>query len=274
MEGNRSPSVAALILLSLVSIEALVPFGCGRLVSLASPCRGYGCIHDTPQTRRNSGRRTSIPLVLAMGAEGNTDPGSGGLHTRLPDDGGEEELLDVGGDPFFLTDDKDDVLVDDPAHSIGDDPFLSGEEEKVEWDGEVIESAHDDDSETYFADEDAPMPSMSFMASMASMPGTLDVVANTSDESPSQPSIAGTSFNPDLGAGGLHTRLSDDFGEEDVLEMGGDPFFLSNDECEDDVLVDDPAHSIGDDPFDPPKNEEEEWEWDGEVIEDAHFDFY
>ena len=68
------------------------------------------------------------------------------------------------------------------------------------------------------------------------------MVANTSDESPSQPSIAGTSFNPDLGAGGLHTRLSDDFGEEDVLEMGGDPFFLSNDECEDDVLVDDPAH--------------------------------
>jgi hypothetical protein len=62
--------------------------------------------------------------------------------------------------------------------------------------------------------------------------------------------------------------------EDEVLAMGGDPFFLGLD---DDSKVDDAPPSIEGKTnlqLDPDTTEPKKWEWDGEVDDEAHLDLY
>ena len=170
----------------------------------------------------------------------------------------EDEVLAKGGDPFFLPDDDED---EDASEDIVTD---IGQE---------------------FNDKEAAMPSMAFMSNMASMPGTLDVVGRgssdsssgsgaddeTSSRSKSESSLSSSSipFDGPLGAGGLHSRPEGEGFDERkaaLLDMGGDPFFLQEDDDEDEGVD-----------VDEMKNEERfdtvEDEWDGWAVEDAHMDF-
>jgi hypothetical protein len=62
--------------------------------------------------------------------------------------------------------------------------------------------------------------------------------------------------------------------EDEVLAMGGDPFFLGlDDDSKDD---DDPPPIEGGTnlQLDPDTTEPKKWEWDGEVDDEAHLDLY
>ena len=191
------------------------------------------------------------------GSEPRSDPEGEGMHTYVEGlnfGSKEDEVLAKGGDPFFLPDDDEDEDV-----------------------------SEDIDVGQEFNDKEAAMPSMAFMSNMASMPGTMDVVGRGSsdsssgsvvddDESSSRSESESSSSSPipfdgPLGAGGLHSRPEGEGFDDQkaaLLDMGGDPFFLQEDE---DERVD----------VDELKNEEHfdtvEDEWDGWAVEDAHMDF-
>ena len=191
------------------------------------------------------------------GSEPRSDPEGEGMHTYVEGlnfGSKEDEVLAKGGDPFFLPDDDEDEDV-----------------------------SEDIDVGQEFNDKEAAMPSMAFMSNMASMPGTMDVVGRgssdsssgsgaddeTSSRSKSESSSSSSSipFDGPLGAGGLHSRPEGEGFEDQkaiLMDMGGDPFFLEEDE---DEKVD----------VDEIKNEERfdavEDEWDGWAVEDAHMDF-
>jgi hypothetical protein len=61
--------------------------------------------------------------------------------------------------------------------------------------------------------------------------------------------------------------------EDEVLAMGGDPFFLDlgDDSKDDDEIVPPGGTNLQ---VEGEPTETKEWEWDGEVIEDAHLDLY
>jgi hypothetical protein len=170
------------------------------------------------------------------------------------------EILEMGGDPFFLSEEKEEL----PLHSkeslsspaaptkedtalmeerkteileMGGDPFFLTEE-----DDEIREIENDDDDNKSF-------PSESFL-SMAKLSseggggvmrklGTINIESNGNSESD------GDADDDDSMP--IIDRISD------LEDMGGDPFFLSEDD------IDEP----GDDG----------WEWDGMVDENAHLGF-
>jgi len=124
----------------------------------------------------------------------------------------------------------------------------SKEEVEYEWDGVVIEGAHD-------ADFEVNDPTDNFMPSM-----TLLSMAN-SVESPVMTAAQTGSFDSIANAGKIHQiamENEDELNEDNLLEIGGDPDFL-------DLIAED--NKIGD-------NDEDEsgFFWDGEVDEDAHLD--
>lgn len=140
----------------------------------------------------------------------------------------EEHLLDMGGDPFFLED---------------------------EWDGVPIEGAHDEEFEPGSNKIDAAdmfVPSTSFMSMANSVPSP--VIGTGGD------------FDPLRNMGKLHkAEVKDDVNEDDLLEMGGDPFFLEDGEREESDRNMLKVMKELDEPND--------FEWDGMIDEDAHFDF-
>jgi len=121
----------------------------------------------------------------------------------------------------------------------------SKEEVEYEWDGVVIEGAHD-------ADFEVNDPTDNFMPSM-----TLLSMANSA-QSPVM-----TAFDTMANAGKIHQAAmenEDELNEDNLLEIGGDPDFL-------DLIAEDNKIGIDD-------NDEDEsgFFWDGEVDEDAHLD--
>ena len=124
----------------------------------------------------------------------------------------------------------------------------SKEEVEYEWDGVVIEGAHDADFEVNDPTENF-MPSMSL--SMAN-----------SVESPVMTATQTGSFDSMANAGKIHqiAMEEDELNEDNLLEIGGDPDFLS--------LIAEDKSGIDD-------NDDEDdsgFFWDGEVDEDAHLD--
>jgi hypothetical protein len=138
----------------------------------------------------------------------------------------EDDLLEMGGDPSFLDD---------------------------EWDGIPIEGAHDEDFEPGSGKIDATdifVPSVNFMSMANSVPS---------------PIIGVKDFDPLSNMGKLHkAELKDDvlLSEDDLLDIGGDPFFLdddNNEERERKMRME--------------LDKTNDFEWDGTVDEDAHLDF-
>ena len=118
----------------------------------------------------------------------------------------------------------------------------SKEEVEYEWDGVVIEGAHD-------ADFEVNDPTDNFMPSM-----TLLSMANSVES----PIMTGLNFDSIANAGKIHQiemENGDELNEDNLLEIGGDPDFL-------DLIAED-----NDD-----NDEESGFFWDGEVDEDAHLD--
>lgn len=182
----------------------------------------------------------------------------------------EDEILDAGGDTFFLTkneekeklsstsmhveglnfDDREDEIL-----AMGGDPFFLNDDNVNDGDGDVYEEE----------EEDAIIPSMSFMSSMmnstiATLPSVLDFVEKKMDSSSS------STTNPiaeDKSKNAIEDSIkSFEEQQEELLELGGDPFFL--DGADDEVSSDD-NNSL---------SEEDDSGWDGVPIEDAHEDFY
>lgn len=152
-------------------------------------------------------------------------PVSGGkMHQDSQDeDPDEDNLLDMGGDPSFFDE---------------------------EWDGIVIEGAHEDDFEPGSGKIDASdifVPSASFMSKACSI-------------------VAIEDFDPLSNMGKLHkAEAKEDANEDDLLEIGGDPFFLEDVDREESERRMTMAMKELDEPND--------FEWDGFVDEDAHLDF-
>ncbi|KAL7438475.1 hypothetical protein ACHAXH_003862 [Discostella pseudostelligera] len=134
--------------------------------------------------------------------------------------------------------------------------------EKWEWDGTVQEGAHDDEFDS-IDDAEEFVPSIGFMSAAAmladssgSVVGGVAAAAQTA-----------TIFDPSLNSGTIH-RLSvmedddENMSEDDLLEMGGDPDFLGDDN--DGRFVDASTFKEIDD--------SDIFEWDGMVDEDAHLD--
>ena len=234
---NRSPfgaTGAYAVLVMLASTAVLSP---------ALAYSGFSAPALTPFRRPACGR-TRIPLCMVpspRGSEPRSDPEDEGTHTYVEGlnfGSREDEVLAKGGDPFFLPDEEDD------DNSTADDTTA-------------------DENGEEFNDKEAAMPSMTFMSSVASMPGTLDVVGRGSTSSGSNKDKDSSnrgdreSSIPFDGAGVLHTRPeADGFDEQKaaLLDLGGDPFFLQEDEGAD-------VNDINEDDS-----------WDGWVVEDAHLD--
>lgn len=121
----------------------------------------------------------------------------------------------------------------------------SDKEEKLLWDGEVIEGAHDAEFES-FDEADVFVPSFNFMSMANSV--TSPALA-----------VAAGEFDSLKNMGQIHQVAMEKEGrevmtEDDLLEMGGDPSFL--DDVEDDAGFKGMGNFV----------------WDGEVNEDAHLD--
>ena len=131
------------------------------------------------------------------------------------------------------------------SESSSNDSKDNKEEVEYEWDGVVIEGAHD-------ADFEVNDPTDNFMPSM-----TLLSMAN-SVESP-----VVTAFDSIANAGKIHQiamENEDELNEDNLLEIGGDPDFL-------DLIAEDNKIGIDDNDGD-----DSGFFWDGEVDEDAHLD--
>lgn len=134
-------------------------------------------------------------------------------------------------------------------------------DDKWEWDGEVVEGAHDAEFEGYGgADDDIVVPSLGFM-SMASSVASPTMAVAASGESP-----AFANFDRIANMGKLHRmelekelKKGNDVDEDDLMEMGGDPSFLDDEEDGEGGM----GEGMDDSDF---------FEWDGEVDESAHLD--
>ncbi|KAL7535831.1 hypothetical protein ACHAXR_012698 [Thalassiosira sp. AJA248-18] len=150
------------------------------------------------------------------------------------------------------------------------------DEESWEWDGVVVEGAHDDEFEAVDNDPaDIFVPSASFMSMASSVTSpALTAVSSDGSGSGSGATKSGELFDPLKNSGKLHRMELMEEGEmsaDDLLQNGGDPFFLDD---KDDVVgkdggmseeeMDDLLDMGGDPAF---------FGWDGTVDEDAHNDF-
>ncbi|KAL9183823.1 hypothetical protein ACHAXT_004679 [Thalassiosira profunda] len=129
-------------------------------------------------------------------------------------------------------------------------------EAEPEWDGVVIEGAHDADFDSIDDSADAFVPSIGFMSMAQSVTSpALSAIGSGGNTS--------TEFDPLANAGILHrmTKDTDTISEDDLLDMGGDPAFL-------DVEVD---AGEGTGPHE--ELDDSDFFWDGTVDEDAHMDF-
>ena len=172
---------------------------------------------------------TSIPssaLETASGFSSN----AGKMHQQIESEEkiDEDDLLELGGDAFFLDD---------------------------EWDGIPIEGAHDEEFEPGSGKIDAAdifVPSSGFMSMVNSIPSPILGAVND--------------FDPVRNMGKLHkdelNEDDNDISEDDLLEIGGDPSFLDDDESNNNDMK---TRNDLDEPND--------FEWDGTVDEDAHMDF-
>jgi len=132
------------------------------------------------------------------------------------------------------------------SESSSNDSKDNKEEVEYEWDGVVIEGAHD-------ADFEVNDPTDNFMPSLS-----LLSMAN-SVESP----VMTASFDSIANAGKIHQLAmenEDELNEDNLLEIGGDPDFL-------DLIAEDDESGID-------NNDEDDsgFFWDGEIDEDAHLD--
>eukprot|EP00527_Entomoneis_sp_CCMP2396_P009678 CAMPEP_0198136930 /NCGR_PEP_ID=MMETSP1443-20131203/479_1 /TAXON_ID=186043 /ORGANISM="Entomoneis sp., Strain CCMP2396" /LENGTH=175 /DNA_ID=CAMNT_0043798229 /DNA_START=114 /DNA_END=641 /DNA_ORIENTATION=+ len=79
-------------------------------------------------------RVVATPTKAFSSKRGGNDPGSFSYVEEGQFEDREDEIIALGGDPFFLTDDELKLREDGDAEG----------EKKWEWDGEVIEDAHMD----------------------------------------------------------------------------------------------------------------------------------
>jgi hypothetical protein len=139
---------------------------------------------------------------------------------------------------------------------------------RAEWDGTVVEGAHDDEfgGEPSDDDDDLFIPSAGFLSEAASIISPVLAMTAGSDGS----IIVGAGiplFDPFKNAGRIHqlSMLEKENGsdyiisEDDLEEMGGDPSFLDNS-----VVINDKIGTIDDD--------SSKFIWDGTIDEDAHND--
>lgn len=233
-------------------------FICSMSCNIASCAVAYAALSPFGSSSGRGSRYRTVPLCMVPPPSSpRGDPEGEGTHTYVEGlnfGSKEEEILAIGGDPFFLEDD--------------------GDEDNDEW------YRNDNLQEEEFNGKEAEIPSMAFMSDMASLPGA-SVVGRGSDSSTdgngssrqeaehSTGASSGASsipFDPAVGAGGLHSRPEGEGFDEQraaLLDMGGDPFFLQDED--EGVDVDD----VSDDKFAPI---DEENSWDGWEIEDAHYD--
>ena len=129
------------------------------------------------------------------------------------------------------------------------------EDTTFEWDGIVIEGAHDDEFDSVDDTEEFFMPSMTLLS-----------MAN-SVESPALMAATGN-FDVKKNSGKLHQlamEKEEELNEDDLLEMGGDPSFLDDFDDDGDMKYKNKGIDGGYDDAD-------FFLWDGEVNEDAHLD--
>lgn len=140
---------------------------------------------------------------------------------------------------------------DDGNMKIGEDQF--------EWDGVVVEGAHDADFDSIDATDNTFMPSMSLLSMANAVPSPVMDVANNGGGQ-SSGSGSDSNFDPMKNMGKIHQlALEDEVSEDNLLEMGGDPGFLDSDDDDDMKFSDmDDANFFGG--------------WDGTVDEEAHMD--
>lgn len=139
---------------------------------------------------------------------------------------------------------------------------------RAEWDGTVVEGAHDDEfGGEPSDDDDLFIPSAGFLSEATSIISPSLAMAAGSGGS----TIAGAGiplFDPFKNAGRIHqlSMMEKENGsdyiinEDDIEEMGGDPSFLDN------VVVNNRTGTIDDD------DSFSHFIWDGTVDEDAHND--
>ena len=130
-------------------------------------------------------------------------------------------------------------------------------EAEPEWDGVVIEGAHDADFDSIDNSDDAFVPSIGFMSMAQSVTSpALSAIGSGGDTS---------KFDPLANAGILHrmAKDTDTISEDDLLDMGGDPAFLD--------VEDDAGAGEGTGPHE--ELDDSNFFWDGTVDEDAHMDF-
>jgi hypothetical protein len=138
---------------------------------------------------------------------------------------------------------------------------------RAEWDGTVVEGAHDDEfGGEPSDDDDLFIPSAGFLSEATSI--ISPVLAMTVGSGGSTIVEAGIPlFDPFKNAGRIHqlSMMEKEDGtdyiisEDDLEEMGGDPSFLNNS-----VVVNDRIGTIDDD--------SSKFIWDGTIDEDAHND--
>ena len=129
------------------------------------------------------------------------------------------------------------------------------EDTTFEWDGIVIEGAHDDEFDSVDDTEEFFMPSMTLLS-----------MAN-SVESPALMAATGN-FDVKKNSGKLHQlamEKEEELNEDDLLEMGGDPSFLDDFDDDGDMKYKNKGIDCGYD-------DAGFFLWDGEVNEDAHLD--
>lgn len=125
-------------------------------------------------------------------------------------------------------------------------------DEPWEWDGEVVEGAHDAEFDSVDDPSDAFVPSPGFMSVASSVASPALAAASSGGGG------GGTGgFDPLKNAGIIHrmSKEAEGITEDDLLDMGGDPEFLDD--------AGDAEEEGGDPDF---------FDWDGTVDEDAHLD--
>ena len=144
----------------------------------------------------------------------------------------------------------------------------SRSDEIWEWDGTVQEGAHDDEFESIDdTDDEEFVPSIGFMSAAALLADTTTGTGVASTDLQASTIL----FDPLKNYGIIH-RLSameeeddDNMSEDDLLEMGGDPDFLGDDD-------DESAHGTNQMSILNDMDASVVFEWDGMVDEDAHLD--
>lgn len=197
------------------------------------------------------------------------------------------EVVEAGGDPFFLSkDEKEDLQhgsfgdrISEIEDMGGDSFFLSDKKE------ETVEATNNEDD----GEENVALSPDAFMAmalAAGGSGGVTDLIKGTPP--PAAPSIAENSSydNAIEAAGGdASFRNAEDLDDQlsEIEAMGGDPFFLSD---EDEDSTDDPSvpnettmsgggivDMIGQEVENEEDPNEGVWEWDGIVDEEAHLGF-